>query len=162
MATQTLGTLLRTLSEHVDSAVEQFYSRAGLTYKARFTPIFRVLLANGPSTIRQISIAAGISHSAASQTLSQMVKSGLVQSTIGHDARQRIISLTPAAFEIVPQLERQWRATDIAVQSLNSDLGMSLPNLLATAIQILEERHFVDRIEDAFRSDSQQGTKLSE
>ena len=148
----TLGTLLRHLIESLDSAVDQAYARAGLDYKARYTPIIRALCALGPATIRAISVQAGITHSAASQTLSQMAQRGLVSAEPGEDARERIIALTPAAQAMLPALERQWAATEAAARGLDEELGLSLPDVLLRTLQLLERRSFSERIEDAASS----------
>ena len=44
---RTLGTLLRNLSETLDRAVEEAYRDAGLSYRPRYTPVFRALLSAG-------------------------------------------------------------------------------------------------------------------
>ena len=59
---RTHGVLLRRLIEHLDAAVEQAYADAGLDYRPRFTPIVRVLLAEGPSSLRVVSAAIGVRH----------------------------------------------------------------------------------------------------
>lgn len=143
---QTLGTLLRILSANVDAAVEQLYSKSGLDYKARYTPVVRLLIAEGSLSLRALSRNIGISHSAVSQTVSQMARAGLVDSSPGIDARERVVTLTPAAMAIVPQLQRQWRATDLAVEDLERELGLSLLDALRRAISALEDRPFVDRV----------------
>lgn len=151
--TPTLGTLLRHLIDTLDGAVEDAYRRAGLNgYKPRYTPVIRALSALGPATIRSIASQARVSHSAASQTVSQMVKAGLLEVSAGEDARERIVALSPAAKAILPKLERQWRATEAAARTLDAELGQSLPDLLSRAIGILERRSFADRIAEAARS----------
>ena len=147
----TLGTLLRSLIEHLDGAVEQAYTNAGLNYKPRYTPIVRALSALGPATIRAISTRASISHSAVSQTVSEMRRQGLLAVQVGADARERLISLTPEACAMLPALQRQWAATNTAANSLDKELAISLPDLLERTLQILERRSFADRIEDAVR-----------
>jgi DNA-binding MarR family transcriptional regulator len=69
---RTHGVLLRRLIEHLDGAVEQAYVDAGLDYRPRFTPILRALLNDGPASLRTLSARTGVTHSAVSQTVSQM------------------------------------------------------------------------------------------
>ena len=145
----TLGTLLRHLVELLDGAVEESYARAGLDYRPRYTPVVRALLEGGPASIRAISRYAGITHSAASQTVSQMEKLGLVSLGEGGDARERIVALTPAAEAMIPWLERQWAATNTAAQVLDEELSAPLSDLLQEAIAALERRPFAQRIEQA-------------
>ena len=78
-ASPTLGTLVRHLIDLLDQDVEAAYAAAGLTWRPRYTPVLRALMASGPASIRWLSRHIGISHSAVSQTVSQMVKDGLVE-----------------------------------------------------------------------------------
>lgn len=142
----TLGTLLRHLLETLDGAVEQAYERAGLDYRPRYTPVVRVLIDAGSASIRTISQRAGITHSAVSQTVSQMVDRGLVKLTAGADARERIVALTPAAHALIPTLEQHWAATNAAAEALDAELSAPLSGVLAEALAALARQPFSDRI----------------
>lgn len=142
----TLGTLLRRLVEQLDGAVEQSYADAGLDYRPRYTPIVRALINHGPATIRALAERSGVTHSAASQTVTQMARAGLVSLAPGEDARERIVSLTPLAESLTPSLERHWAATEAAARTLDDDLGQSLPDLLSQALQALDRQPFAERI----------------
>jgi DNA-binding MarR family transcriptional regulator len=142
----TLGTSLRHLIEALDAAVEEAYTRAGLNYRPRYTPVVRALIETGPASIRAISLRASISHSAVSQTVSQMRKAGLVRLRPGGDARERIVALTAKAEAMVPSLERHWAATNAAARALDGELSAPLLDLVREAIAALERRPFADRI----------------
>ncbi|MFC4311809.1 MarR family winged helix-turn-helix transcriptional regulator [Steroidobacter flavus] len=147
--TPTLGTLLRHLIEKLDGAVEQSYVESGLAYRPRYTPVMRALMESGPTSIRSISRSAGITHSAASQTVAQMVEKGLVQLEPGSDARERIVALTPVAKAMIPKLEQHWRATNDAARMLDSELSTPLSDLLREAIAALDRASFTQRIDAA-------------
>lgn len=147
--TATLGTLLRHLLEQLDGAVEQSYVHAGLEYKPRYTPVVRALIATGPASIRAISRNAGITHSAVSQTVAQMVDCGLLAYRAGSDARERIVALTPTARAMIPALQSRWQATNSAAERLDNELSMPLSKLLREAIDALDRSSFSDRIEKA-------------
>jgi DNA-binding MarR family transcriptional regulator len=151
MSTPTfyLGTLLRHLVETLDGAVQNAYAQAGLDYRPRYTPVVRTLVELGPSSIRTIAGRAGITHSAASQTVSQMTKQGLVRLEAGEDARERIVALTPAARRMLPALERCWAATRLAAQTLEDELSAPLSTVLREAIDALEKRSFAKRLDTA-------------
>jgi|SRR5579871_2667960 len=148
-AQQTLGTLLRHLADILDLAVEQAYARSGLDYRPRYTPVFRALLALGPSSIQALAVQAGITHSAASQTVAEMAKHGWVHLEKGADARQRIVTLTHVAEEAIPVLRRHWAITNLAANSLDRELSVPLTDLLREAIAALERTPFIERIERA-------------
>lgn len=141
-----LGTLLRHLVELLDGGVEAVYREQGLNCRSRFTPIIRHLEHVGPSSIRQIADASGLTHSAVSQTVSQMLAQGLVASTTGKDARERIISFTPEGEALLPRLHVIWKSIWAASDDLSKDVGSSLNDVLAQAVAAVTERPFRDRI----------------
>jgi DNA-binding MarR family transcriptional regulator len=144
---RTLGTLLRHLLDLLDPDVDTAYRSSGLDYRARFTPVFKALRSRGSSSIRQLALDAGITHSAASQTVAEMAKRGLVAMQPGEDARERIVSLTDAARTMIPLLEVHWAATNRAAQSLEAELGVPLARVIEDAIHALEARPFLERIQ---------------
>ena len=143
---RTLGTLLRHLVELLDGDVEAAYREAGLDFRSRYTPVVRLLTQQGPSTIRAISIYGGITHSAASQTVAEMVKRGLAQAEPGDDGRERIIRLTPAAEAQLSELQRQWLAIDAAASEVSKEIGSPLEDVVSRAIAAVENRPFLARI----------------
>jgi DNA-binding MarR family transcriptional regulator len=156
----TLGTLLRHVLELLDGAVEEAYRRSGLAYRPRYTPVVRALLALGPSAIRALAGHAGMTHSAVSQTVSQMKRDGLVELRPGEDARERIVALTPAAQAMVPELERRWAATNAAARALDAELSVPLSRVLAETIERLQERSFAERIERAVQLQKKRGSNV--
>lgn len=146
----THGTQLRHLIRLLDGAVDSSYRDAGLDYRPSFTPLMRVLMANGPLTLGAIAAAAGITQSAATQDLAQMVKDDLVAAASsvagGHP---RLLGLTPKGLRLAASLKYFWRATAIAAASLEADLPYSLSAVLASAIEALADKPFSTRIRDA-------------
>jgi DNA-binding MarR family transcriptional regulator len=98
----------------------------------------RALLELGPASIRTISQRAGITHSAASQTVTQMSRHGIVHLRVGKDACERFAALTSAAEAMVPALRRQWAITNAAAQAFDQELSTALSQLLREAIEALE------------------------
>lgn len=141
-----LGTLLRHLVELLDGDVETVYRDRGLDCRSRFTPIIRHLAREGPSSIREISLASGLTHSAISQTVLEMLKKGLVASRRGADARERIIAFTPEGEALLPELQQVWAGIWAAADDLSEDVGQSLPHILKQAIAAVSRRSFRDRI----------------
>lgn len=154
MKRATLGTLLRHLIELLDGAVEQSYRDAGLDYRPRYTPIVRALLARGQDSIRAISRHAGITHSAASQTIAHMSSKGLVRVTKGDDARETLVELTPAAHAIIPSIQRCWQATETAARDLEIDIGLPLAEVIRNTIRELDRKSFGERIRDNLKDNT--------
>lgn len=148
MVQKSLGVLVRHLLDLLDDDVEAAYRAAGLDYRPRFTPVMRHLDAAGGSSIRTIATAARITHSAASQTVAEMVRKGLVVTRPGEDGRERIVELTPLGAALLPRLKVFWAATNRAADELSLEIGASLPETLSLAISALEARRFLDRISE--------------
>lgn len=151
-ASPTLGTLLRRLLERLDGEVEAAYDAAGLAWRPRYTPVLRALIAMGPASIKALAGMTGVSHSAVSQTVSQMKKDGLVSLEAGTDGRERIVAPTPLAQAMVPDLRRQWTATNRAAEELDAELSAPLSAVVAEALDALGDRPFGERIRAAAAS----------
>lgn len=143
---RTLGTLLRHLIEFLDGAVEQTYKDAELDYRPRYTPVLRALIARGPASIKDLAAHAGLTHSAASQTVAQMRRAGLVEAERGTDRRRQVVSLTIPATTMIPTLEQMWQVVNEAAQELDAELVHPLSQVVEQAIVALERRPFRDRI----------------
>ncbi|MFF5209241.1 MarR family winged helix-turn-helix transcriptional regulator [Streptosporangium sp. NPDC000396] len=142
-----LGTRLRHLLELLDADIAAVYTDLGLHgFRPRFTPVVRVLAISGPGSIRDLAHALGVTHSAASQTVAQMAKEGLVTLTPGEDARQRIVHLTPKAESLLPPLEAEWTATTAAATALEAELSFPLSRLVDEALDALRRRPMRERI----------------
>lgn len=148
----TLGTLLRHLMDLLDGEVEAAYVAAGLAWRPRYTPVLRVLMRKGGQSIKTIAVEIGISHSAVSQTVTQMVKDDLVVLRPGEDARERIVFLTDKTEQMIPRLERQWAAVNLAAEKLDNDLSAPLSGVVKEAIEALTEEPFGQRIQAAARA----------
>lgn len=148
----SLGVLARRLVEMLDGEVEAAYAAAGLPWRPRYTPVLRTLLELGPVSIKVLAREIGVSHSAVSQTVSQMTRAGLVSLQPGHDARERIVVVTAATEALTPALQRQWAATRAAAEQLDAELSAPLSAALAEAIAALERRPFGRRIAEALAS----------
>ncbi len=141
-----LGTLLRHLTELLDGDVEAVYRECGLDCRSRFTPVIRHLEKAGPSSLREISRGSGLTHSAISQTVAEMLKKGLVKSEPGKDARERVISFTPHGEAMLPRIHAVWSAIWTAAHGLSADIGVPLTGVLTSAIKAVDARSFRHRI----------------
>lgn len=147
LSAQGLGTQLRHLLELLDGGLDEIYDQDGLNYRPRYTPVMRALEHASSLTIKEIATSAGISHSAASQTISKMVREGLVEPSAGRDGRERHIQITKQGREMFPRLQDRWAATQLAADELDSELPYPLSQVAADAISALIQRPFKTRIE---------------
>ncbi len=148
-----LGTRLRHVLDLLDGDVARVYADLGLAdYRPRFSPVVRAIVALGPSSIRDIARATGVTHSAASQTVAQMSRCGLVALEAGEDGRQRIVRLTDRARSLLPVIDAEWSATDAAAAGLDTELPVPLGEMLTAILRAVERRPMRDRIADAARA----------
>jgi DNA-binding MarR family transcriptional regulator len=143
---RTLGTALRHLLELLDGDVQAIYREEGMDYRPRYTPIMRTLSKAQPIAIRDLALAAGITHSAASQTVATMKRAGLVEQVSGRDGRERAVKLTRRGRALLPKLEVRWAATNAAARELDRELSKRLTECVEEAIAALEARPFRQRI----------------
>ncbi|MFI7438629.1 MarR family winged helix-turn-helix transcriptional regulator [Nonomuraea indica] len=136
----------------MDAAIADLYTDLGLPdYRPRFSPVVRALAGQGPMAIRDLADAIGVTHSAASQTVHQMRRSGFVTLERGADARHRIVHLSERTRAALPAIEAEWDATARAVAALEAELPMPLTDVLAATVDALRRRPFRDRIAGATR-----------
>jgi DNA-binding MarR family transcriptional regulator len=136
----------------MDAAIADLYTDLGLPdYRPRFSPVVRALSGRGPMAIRDLAGAIGVTHSAASQTVHQMRRSGFVTLERGADARHRIVHLSERARAALPAIETEWEATARAVAALEAELPMPLTDVLAATVEALRRRPFRERITSATR-----------
>jgi DNA-binding MarR family transcriptional regulator len=134
----------------MDGDVARAGADVGLVdYRPRFSPFVRVLVERGPSTIRELGHAVGVTHSAASQTVAQMARRDLVTLTAGADARSRLVDLTDTARSLLPAIQAEWAATAAAAAALDAELPYPLSDLVTAVRDALARRSFRERIGDA-------------
>jgi DNA-binding MarR family transcriptional regulator len=131
----------------MSSDVAQTLTDLGLTdYRPRFSAVIRVVAADGPSTIRHITQRMNTTHSAGSQTVSEMAARGLVELRAGSDARQRLVHLTRKAERLRPTIDAELAATTAAVRQLSAELSAPLDTIARELSDALQRRSFHDRI----------------
>ncbi|GAA4429786.1 MarR family winged helix-turn-helix transcriptional regulator [Actinokineospora soli] len=140
---------MRHLLDRLDAAVASVYADLGMPwFRTRFAAYLR-LLDGGPRSIKELAEAVGVTHSAASQTVAQMVKADLVALEPGQDARQRMVRLTPAAERLLPVIHAEWAATARAASALEAELSASLSGLVDEVFAALDRTPMRDRIAEA-------------
>jgi DNA-binding MarR family transcriptional regulator len=145
-----LGIRLRAVLDELDDDVVRALADLGITdYRSRFSAVVRVIADRDPLSIRELADALGVTHSAASQSVAEMRKRGLVELIPGSDARSRIVRLTPATQAMKPALDAEWAATEAAMAGLNAELTATLGSVVREMSDALRRRSFRDRIADA-------------
>ncbi len=104
------------------------------------------LHARGPMTIKDLAASVHRTHSAMSQKVAAMRTGGLVETTAGSDARNKVVDLTDKSRTIVEKLAAEWQATEAALVALEEELPYPLSKAVQDIEKALERKSFHDRI----------------
>ncbi|NNC12918.1 winged helix-turn-helix transcriptional regulator [Planctomonas sp. JC2975] len=138
----------------MDDGIAEAYTALGIEgVPTRFSAAL-MFLEDGAMSIRDLAERCGVTHSAMSQSVAAMRKSGLVDSEPGEDARSRIVSLTDHGREVAPQLWNEWYATERAVREVADEAGISLDEVVTSMSAALDRESFTDRLLRQMREDS--------
>ncbi|MBC3760897.1 MarR family winged helix-turn-helix transcriptional regulator [Quadrisphaera oryzae] len=137
------------LTDAVDADIAALYAERHVQgLRPRFAKVLIRLSRLGPLTVRQLAAEVGVTHSAMSQTVAELRRSGYVDSAPGSDARTRVITLTDAGAAAVPLLEREWNATEDLLAELDAAVPYSFQQVVADLRALLEQRSFLDRLRE--------------
>jgi len=146
MTVPGLGTQLRLLTTRLDGDVQVLYDELGVAFRPRFFPLLQHLLEFGPKSVSALARAAGVSQPAATQTLGEMAKLGLVELAAGADARERLAAPTRKAVQLADQLRPVWESIAAAARELDQELPHGLGETLGSALDALNREPFLERI----------------
>jgi DNA-binding MarR family transcriptional regulator len=143
--------LFQVLGE-LDDGIAAAYAELGIEgVRPRFSMALMFLDGEGPMTIRRLADECGVTHSAMSQSVTQMRSAGLVVSAPGPDARSRLVSLTAAGRDVVPALRAEWAATEAALADLEEELPYPPSRVADDLRAALDRRPFAARVLDHVR-----------
>ncbi|WP_287884337.1 MULTISPECIES: MarR family winged helix-turn-helix transcriptional regulator [Paracoccus] len=143
-----LGELLRYVGELVDAGASRRYRDLGLSYRPRYTPILRAILA-GKTTVTEIVGHSRLTQGAVSQTVALMVADGILAREGTGDGRKSSLRLTERGQALLAALRPHWQATFAAIEALETEIGHPLRQILAKAADALERKGFAARLERA-------------
>ena len=138
---------LHVLLRAMDDDIARVYADRGVTdVRPRLVkPLIR-LGRRGAMTIRELADSLDVTHSAMSQTVETLRRSGLVTTEPGPDARTRHVRLTKRARELAALLEAEWRATEDAIAELEAELPYPMSQVVRDLEAALARRSFRDRV----------------
>jgi MarR family transcriptional regulator, organic hydroperoxide resistance regulator len=141
-----LGARLRRLSAAIDADAARIYAAHGVRFEQRWFGVINQLALFGPSGVRDLAAALGISHASVSETRQSLQKAGLVTSADDPaDARRRLLTLSPSGAALVARLRPLWDAFDDAARELDAEAD-GVTAALARLEQALAERPLSERV----------------
>jgi DNA-binding MarR family transcriptional regulator len=138
------------LLRRLDADIEELYVQAGFTgvSSRHVLPLVR-LAHRGPLTIRGLAEECQVSHSAMSQTVAAMSRSGFVETQPDpSDGRARLVALTALGREVAALGEVEWRATEAVVAELEAETSSPLSEVVREIEAALERRDFGSRLHE--------------
>lgn len=144
-----LGSRLRRLSEYFIAEVNKVYQEQGIDFDASWFPVFYLLSENPLVSIREISNTLQVSHSAASQLISNLRRRDLVDSAVSdNDARRQMVRLSADGMELLRRIRPIWDSiSSIFIQLQDQDEAMAcfMPGVSAME-QLFAEKSLSTRI----------------
>lgn len=143
-----LGSKLRRLLAILDGDLQSVYDELGVDFRPRFFPVVQILLDQDDCSVGELARRMAISQPAATQTVNEMKRLGLLGLARSPDKRQRRVRLTPAGHELAVSLAPVWAATERAAAGFDTELEHGLSKPIDDALAALGTRQFRDRIRE--------------
>lgn len=147
---KALDSRLKRISERMSHDVRKFYKEFGVDVEPNWYLIFMMLQKNKEISITDIAEPLGYSHPSVVVIVKKMTEKGYLNIKKDEtDKRKQIISLSPKAIEMLPQLEKIWDSCEKAILKLLSE-DLSLFPYLDSIDQELKNDSFHNRFKQEY------------
>jgi len=134
-----LGSRLRALSDQLYGIADGVYAAHGVGLQARWFPVLRLLHDRGPSTVGEISLGIGQTHSAVSQLATRLVRDGWLEAVEdASDRRVRRLQVSAQAVAALRDAKPLWRAIEQVLAQRCSGAGIDIMPTLDTLAALLD------------------------
>jgi len=123
---KALDSRLKRISDRMSHDVRKFYKEFNIDIEPNWYLVFMLLQKKGEISITDIAEPLGYSHPSVVVIVKKMNENGylIIKKDIA-DKRKQIISLSPKAIEMLPQLEQIWDSCEKTIlKVLSEDLGI--------------------------------------
>lgn len=123
---KALDSRLKRISDRMSHDIRKFYKEFGIDVEPNWYLVFMLLKKKGEISITDIAEPLGYSHPSVVVIVKKMNENGyLIIKKDSVDKRKQIISLSPKAIEMLPQLEQIWDSCEKAIlKVLSEDLAI--------------------------------------
>lgn len=144
-----LGTALRQLAAQVSKDAEKTYEKFGFDIEPKWFPVFYVLASRGAESVVNIAKEINHSHVSVSKIIKEMKAAHLIESgKSNEDSRVTLIRLNEKAKSMLPNMEKQCDAIDVAMKQLVSESGVDLWQALTVIDRHLKYRPISARADE--------------
>src|ERR1700744_4924247 len=113
-----LGSRLRRLSESLTEQAFDVYALYQTEMQPKWFPVFYALSTGEEKAIMQIAAEIGHSHPSVSNTVKEMVKAGVAETSLGkNDSRKNYVKLTAKGKAVNERLKIQYTDVNAAVET---------------------------------------------
>lgn len=152
MGVLSLGSQLKAISDQLYAMADEAYARHGIPLQGRWFPVLRLLHDRGPTTVGEIAVAIGQTHSAISQLTNRLVREGWVStSSDAGDRRTRRLALTARAVAVLREAKPIWRAMQDVLEERVRAAGLDGQRALDGLMQVAQPG-LADEVEAAARA----------
>ncbi|MFP3833755.1 MarR family winged helix-turn-helix transcriptional regulator [Chryseobacterium sp. SIMBA_028] len=147
---KALDSRLKRISDRMSHDVRKFYKEFGIDVEPNWYLVFMLLQKRTEISITDIAEPLGYSHPSVVVIVKKMTEKGyLVIKKDKKDKRKQIVSLSPKAIAMLPQLELVWESCEKAILKLLSD-DISIFPYLDTIDQKLKTDSFHHRFKQEY------------
>lgn len=147
---KALDSRLKRISDRMAHDVRKFYKEFGIDVEPNWYLVFMLLQQRGEISITDIAEPLGYSHPSVVIIVKKMTEKGyLVIKKDNTDKRKQMISLSPKAIEMLPQLEQIWDSCEKSILKLLSE-DLSIFSYLDAIDQELKEESFHNRFKKEY------------
>jgi putative acetyltransferase len=144
-----LGTALRQLAAQVSKDAEKTYQKFGFDIEPKWFPVFYVLASRGAESVVNIAKEINHSHVSVSKIIKEMKAANLIESGKSkEDSRITLIQLNKKAKAMLPNMQKQCDAIDVAMKQLVSESGVDLWQALTVIDRHLKYRPISTRADE--------------
>ncbi|MGN7864197.1 MarR family winged helix-turn-helix transcriptional regulator [Chryseobacterium sp.] len=147
---KALDSRLKRISDRMSHDVRKFYKEFGIDVEPNWYLVLMLLQKKGEISITDIAEPLGYSHPSVVVIVKKMTDKGyLLIKKDRTDKRKQIISLSPKATEMLPQLEKIWDSCEKAILQLLSE-DLAILSYLDSIDQELKSESFYNRFRQQY------------
>jgi len=147
-----LGSRLKRLSDVLYRQLDEVYKVEKIAFQARNFPLLQLLNENESMSVTELADVLGQTHPAISQMSKKLQQKGWVYHHVdGADERRRLLSITPAGFELFDKLAPIWKDMQVILGRLMTTSGGNLMNNVDLLERQLSQLSLTHRMSDLRR-----------
>lgn len=144
-----LGTALRQLATLVSKDAENTYEKFGFEIEPKWFPVFYLLASKGADSVVNIAKEINHSHVSVSKIVKEMKTSDLLDSYKStEDSRITLVQLNERGRAMIPAMQKQCDAIDIAMKQLKQETGVDLWEALTVVERHLRFQPISSRVDE--------------